>query len=213
MPSSVLFRAVQSTTVQAIPVLMPSPTLMYAEQFETVLPLPVLMPLAVLLNAEQFDDARQWCRLGLSHYAGDPRFTECELTLLGWTGSSPEDVSTAWRHVSRIELGDSLNRLAPTWGYRRLMAAAVIARQGMSDSARQVLRTVQTRMPAGSSVNDTALPEAYVRLLLNDREGALSLLARSLKSTPQARAQLAQLPWFGALHGDPRFDQLVRPTR
>jgi serine/threonine-protein kinase len=164
---------------------------------------------AASLRAERFDDARKWCRMGLDRNPGDPRFTECELTLLGATGRSPTDISNGWRWVERIEREDSVGMLEQTWGYRRLMVAAILARSGMRDSARRVLTRVQATPP--DQRGRTELFEAYVLLLLNDRENALARLAERLRATPENRTQVATLPYFRSLHGDPRFEALVRP--
>jgi hypothetical protein len=56
-----------------------------------------------------------------------------------------------------------------------------------------------------------ASEEAYVRLLLGERDGALSLLDRYLKLKPQARGIIAESPWFRPLRTDPDFMALVTP--
>jgi tetratricopeptide (TPR) repeat protein len=163
------------------------------------------------LHAGEIDDARQWCRMGLTHYAGDPRFTECELTLLGWTAASRSDVANAWRVLDDVERRDTLHLLAPTWGYRRLMVAAILARAGMTDSARHVFDAVRAAAPTDPQKRSTLSTEAYVQLLLGDRAAAIASLTEYLRATPMARAQIAQDPWFQALRGDPRFVALVQP--
>jgi hypothetical protein len=151
--------------------------------------------------------------MGLTLYPGDARFTECELTLLGWTGRSPNDVTAAWRLVNQIEQRDTLRMLSVTWPYRRLMVAAILARAGMSDSARGLLRQVQTQPSADPVRRTSAIQEAYVLLLLKDREAALTRLADYVRVAPQTRAQLAQDPGLRVLRGDPRFEALVGPAR
>jgi tetratricopeptide (TPR) repeat protein len=173
----------------------------------------VSVALTASLLAEQYDDARKWCSFGLAHYAGDPRFAECELTILGWTGRSRNDVAAAWRLVGEIARRDTLHLLAATWAYERLLVAAVIARSGMADSARHVLDFVQAQARTDPTKRTAPLGEAYVRLLLGDRDGALARLGDYLRATPNARAQVATHPWFRPLRGDPRFDALVRPAR
>ncbi len=165
------------------------------------------------LHAGEFEDARQWCRTGLAHYAGDPRFTECELTLLGWTAASRGQATDAWRVLDDIERRDTLHMLAPTWGYRRLMVAAVLARAGMTDSARHILDAVRAAAPADPRKRSTLSTEAYVQLLLGDRDAAIANLTEYLRATPMARAQVARNPWFQTLRGDPRFVALVQPPR
>ncbi len=169
----------------------------------------VSVALFAALYAEQFDDARAWCRHGLTHYAGDPRFTECELTLLGWTGSSRADAATAWNTLTAIEQRDSVGMLAQAWGYRRLMVASVLARAGLRDSARKVLALVQARPSPDPARRSTAIHEASVMLLLDDREAALRRLSEYVEAAPHMRAFVAAYPWFRSLSGDPRFAALV----
>jgi TolB-like protein len=161
------------------------------------------------LHAGEFADAQHWCRIGLAHYSGDPRFAECQLTILGWTAGSPEDAAKAWRLIEDIERRDTLRILVPTWGYRRLMVAAILARGGVADSARHILAVVRA---IASSKRSTLSTEAYVQLLLGDRDGALASLSAYLRATPFARAQIANNPWFQALHSDPRFIALAQGT-
>ena len=162
------------------------------------------------LRAERFDEARKWCRLGLDRSPGDPRFTECELTLLGATGATGRDAGTAWRLLTRIEREDTLQMLGRTWGYRRLMVAAILARGGNADSARRVLVRVQNTPEEQRGL--TSLFEAYVLVLLNDRDAAIARLSDRLRTAPEYRTQVATLPYFRPLHGDPRFEALVRPV-
>jgi eukaryotic-like serine/threonine-protein kinase len=164
------------------------------------------------LYATQFADARKWCRLGLDHYPGDPRFTECELTLLGWTGRSQREAAAAWQLLDGIERRDSLHILAATWGYRRLMVATLLARAGMGDSARHLLARVAATRPEGAERRDLLLADANIRLLLGDRDGAVTGVADYLRAAPRARAQVAKHPWFLPLRNDPRYAALIRGT-
>ncbi len=163
------------------------------------------------LRANEFDDARRWCRFGLSHYGGDPRFSECDLTVLGWTGKTAADVDAAWRALARIEQQDANHILAATWGYRRMMISALLARAQLPDSARAVLVSVKAQASKDPSLARRTLPEAYVRLLLHDVSGAIETIAARLEVSPQSRVEVASLPWFAPLHGDPRFEALVKP--
>ena len=165
------------------------------------------------LYGGRFDDARSWCGRGLNQYPGDPRFAECRLTLLGWTGHGAPDVAAAWRALAAIELHDSSRTLGASWVYRRFMVGAVIARSGLRDSALRVIVGIHAAQRADSSVSKGRLEEAYVRLLLGDRPAALALLTEHLRLAPAARAHVARDPWYRVLHGDPRFDLLVRPSQ
>jgi hypothetical protein len=158
------------------------------------------------LYASRFDAARQWCDLGRSRFADDPRFTGCDLYLLGASGKTRADASAAWRILRGIEGGDSTGFHDGTWSFRRMMVAAVLARARMPDSARAVLaRTARDRGDKPAADGE----EAYVRLLVGDRDGALRLLAKLLADRPDYRAWVAALPWYEALRDDARFKALV----
>jgi serine/threonine-protein kinase len=160
------------------------------------------------LNASEFGDAEHWCRVGLARYPGDPRFTECQLTLLGWTAGTRDDATKAWRLIEDIERRDTLHILAQTWGYRRLMAAAILARAGLADSARHLLTAVRAASPRRT----TPSSEAYVQLLVGDRDGALASLSAAVAATPVLRPQIANTAMFQTLHNDPRFIALTQGT-
>jgi serine/threonine-protein kinase len=172
----------------------------------------VSMAFFTSLHAERFDDARHWCRVGRDHYPNDPRFTECELTLLGWTGRFPINVTQAWKQIRGIEARDTVGLLGATWEYRRLMVAALLARLGLMDSARAVLHVVETRPSTDQRTRSSAVSEAYVDVLLGDRARALDRLEALLRIAPQLRPYVAKHPWFRTLRDDQRFRALVRPT-
>ncbi|MHB1312474.1 MAG: protein kinase domain-containing protein [Gemmatimonadaceae bacterium] len=160
------------------------------------------------LFAEAFDGARQWCRMGLERYPGDPRFMECELRLLGSMGRTARDADSAWRLVGAIERRDSLHMLDATWGFRRLMVAAVLARGAQPDSARRVLDLVERRQSA-SAQEASELAACYVLTLVGDKAQAAKRLAALMHATPTSRLSLTRLPWFRSLRGEKIFDSLA----
>jgi len=154
----------------------------------------------------KFDEARRWCRHGTSRFAGDPRFGECELNVLVASGRTASDAAAAWRMIRDIERSDSLRVYDGTWSYRRTMVAGILARAGLRDSARAVLgRIHRERLDRPSA--DTE--EAHVRILLDERDTAIGLLTKVLGESPNERTWIGRLPWFEALHSDPRFRDLV----
>ena len=164
------------------------------------------------LYARQFDDARRWCRIAKDHYADDPRFAECELTILGWTGRTSDDLAAAARLAASIERGDTAGYLVDTRAYRRLMVAAVAARAGARDSALRVLAAL--RAQRGDTIRqNTAMGESYVWLLLSNRDSAVAILDRFLKDTPEMRRGISRHPWFEPLHTDARFAALVSAAK
>lgn len=169
--------------------------------------------LAVAMNAslyaEQFGEASRWCAMGQAHYRDDPRFAECKVSLLGWTGRGRRDVDAGWRVLHEIEARDSTGVLRPSWAQRRLLIAAILARSGMRDSARALLRLVEQREGVEAAGRSALPAEAYVLVLLNDRLGAVARLEAFLRRVPGARRQTARHPWFRPLADDPRFLTLV----
>ena len=161
------------------------------------------------LERASFDTAGAWCREGLRRFPGDRRFAQCELTLLGWSGNRPPDVTRGWHLLAAIEKADTAGQFSGTAAFRRYMVAAILARVGLKDSALRVIGQASAVAAQKSGTQDAPYYEAYVRELLGQREDALLLLAQYLRETPQSRAYVARNRWFRSLRGDPRFERLV----
>jgi TolB-like protein/tRNA A-37 threonylcarbamoyl transferase component Bud32 len=158
------------------------------------------------LFAGRFTEADRLCRGAQRRYPDDPRFTQCDLNVLGWAGQTRRDANSAWSAVGRIERTDSTGTSQYTWSFRRMMVAAVIARAGMRDSARAVVRRTGTERGSRPSA---ALAEAYVRVLLGENDEALRLISLHLAESPSDRAVIANHPWFQKLHENNRFATLI----
>jgi DNA-binding SARP family transcriptional activator/TolB-like protein/tRNA A-37 threonylcarbamoyl transferase component Bud32 len=157
----------------------------------------------------RFDEARTWCRTGLGRFPSNANFAQCELTLMGWSSRGRREAELAWQQLSAIERRDSAAVLSPMWGYRRMLVASVLARSGLADSARAVMRRVHREAPDHPGSSDVTDIEAYVRLQLGERDAALRLLENYLEAIPSARPYVARSPWYRDLHTDPRFRALV----
>jgi len=152
--------------------------------------------------------ARRWCRVGRSQFPDEYYLWECDLALLGWLSSDTADVSRAWKLVNWIETRDTANLMAMGWGVRRMLVAAILARGGMADSARQVIN--MTRAQAAPAVLQTLdLYDAYVQTELGDHQGAIRALRAHLQAFPQLRDYVAHARWFVPLHADTTFKKLV----
>jgi serine/threonine-protein kinase len=184
-------------------------TAIETDAFLTEMPsaLNILFPSAVI--QEQFADAGHWCDLATKRYPNDMRFFECRLMLLGSSGRGPDDVASAWRAVRDVERRDSVGALAGNWANRRFLVAAVLARSGLRDSARAVLRRTHAEEVAHPASMDRPQTEAYVLTLLGDWDGAIRLIRRYVETGPVARRYAAVTPWFRPLRTDPRFQQLT----
>jgi TolB-like protein/Flp pilus assembly protein TadD len=158
--------------------------------------------LASMLLAGEYEDARRWCKMAQNRYPGDPRFAQCELNILGWSGHTASEASTAWSLLSRIEQQDTTGVTRTSWHFRRMMIAAILARAGLGDSARAVVR--RARAERGDRVA-APYPEAYVATLLGDHDAAILLLTQALAASPNDRSVIANHPWYDDLRGDPKF--------
>lgn len=154
------------------------------------------------LELEELEEARSLTRKGLEQFPREPAFLSQRLLYLASTGDTPEEAEEAWRTVREFE---SLTR-TEKWQNGHLRVAAVLARAGMADSARAVLRGVEMAPPP------TPLSwyyAAYVHLQLGEEERALHLLSRYVEALPSRRAYLAHDWWWRPLREDPRFRAIV----
>jgi hypothetical protein len=76
-----------------------------------------------------------------------------------------------------------------------MIAAMTAARAGLKDSARAIIAKVHADSAAHPGT-EVRMEEAYVFLLLGQREEALALLREELKSDPDSRGQIVRSPWF-----------------
>jgi serine/threonine-protein kinase len=158
----------------------------------------------------QFIDAVHWCEEGQRRFPADFRFVKCGLFLMTSKAKEP-DVALAWK------LADSAAKLSPA--SRRdfeklegqMLVAIVLARAKQIDSARHVAQRARAG-PDVDQTRDLKLDEAYMHLLVGDRDEALRSLKAYLAANPDRRAGMADDPgwWFRELEDDARFQQLVR---
>jgi hypothetical protein len=157
------------------------------------------------LGLQRFDDAEQWCSTARSRYPEDPRFVQCHLMVLGNRGRSASDVKAAWDEVRRID-ADTTKIFASSWASRQSYVAAILARAGMADSARAVMARTQRELNGRPRA---FVVEAYVDVLLGDRESAIGVLSEMVQADARSRIGLARNPWFKSLEGDQRFRALT----
>jgi serine/threonine-protein kinase len=162
------------------------------------------------LNAGRFDDARRWCNEAQKHYPDDLRFFECQLVILGWSGTSRADVATAWEKLRDAERRDSARLLTSNARFRRMMVAAVLARAGLRDSARSV---VSQAPAAADQIRAAGTADAYVHVLLGEKREAITVLDRLVSESPQVRPVVRRSPWFRDIHTEPEFRRLVEGSR
>ena len=84
--------------------------------------------------------------------------------------------------------------------YRRVVAATISARSGHPELARaELARAIQATKGDTSLRLDLAYDEAYLRLVLGERDRARLLLQSLIKARPILRGQLARDPLFRGL--------------
>jgi TolB-like protein len=163
-----------------------------------------------LYNLEQFTESRRWCNEGHRRFAEDHRFVVCQLMLMT-TNSEPADPERAWALLARLD------SLAPPyqaeWERIRgeLLVGGVLARAGLQDSARAVLR--RARQKTSPSIDPDRFMyslEAHMRTLLGDDDEAIDLLTQLAAVQPHADFESEW--WWRSLRGHPRFQELLTLT-
>jgi DNA-binding SARP family transcriptional activator/TolB-like protein/tetratricopeptide (TPR) repeat protein len=150
--------------------------------------------------------ARQGCREGQERFPGQPPFLSCALLIGGWSSFEPVPPDSAWR-IARQLVDLMPGRLAaPQQRIAETLVAANLARAGLADSARAVLR----RAEAGDDRDAPLLANAAaVHLLLGDRETALARLDSLVAADPVLAYQTLRGRRFDPLRDDPRFIRLA----
>ena len=149
-----------------------------------------------------FDDADHWCREGQSRFPDDPNFLECRITVLGWTGRTKADLAAAERELQRL---DTISMLDAGKSYRQMQVVAILARAGLTDSARSWMHAIRRHDPD----DGLGLPAASVYLILGQPDSALAALTKLLRVHPNWREYIGNHYWFRALQRDPRFVALT----
>jgi TolB-like protein len=165
-------------------------------------------------DLEQFADAAHWCEEGQHRFPTNPRFVKCQLWLMTADAAEP-NARAAWRLV------DELHKVTPEkqWPYDRLEAeiwmAAVLARAGLADSARDLLARSTDDDPKVDPERELLSVAAFAYTLLGDRDQAIRLLEEQIAANPQHRVGLMRMShwWWRELRDDPRFKALVGAPR
>ena len=156
-----------------------------------------------------FPEAKRWCSIGHARFPTDPRFVECQLNQMVAT-TTKADPDLGWR------LADSIVKLNPESSRQyaeasaRLGVAAVLARAGLSDSAKHVLMSVHVSA-ASDPTRDLEYDRAFAWTLLGDKNAAIKALAIYLAANPHFAAGFnSDNDWrWRSIADDPRFERLV----
>ena len=165
----------------------------------------LLTQITANLNLDRYSDARQVCARGARWYPLELAFMNCQYIILGWSASDLRSARRAWDLGSKAEEQASPSQRRDVYRTKLLMTAAILARGGHRDSARSLLRTFEGTRQGPVDLDGFAADEAYVRLLAGQEDEALVLLETFLHNNWSQRGYLVRTPWFGSLHGNPRF--------
>jgi TolB-like protein/tetratricopeptide (TPR) repeat protein len=159
-------------------------------------------------------EAERYCQEGMRRFPDYFRFHECQLRLAALPGAQPE-FPKLW------EILDQFSAASPPAMqdiHRRsgmVYLAAALARTGMQDSARSVVRRARPTADI-DPLRELAHLETMVWVAIGDEQEAVRQLQLYLTANPQALgglrrdAERAELPWYlQPLLDEPAFRQLV----
>lgn len=146
--------------------------------------------------------AGEWCKRGRLSFPGYWRFVECELTLLRENVDEKPNDQHAWALVRELERLYSVDQAKVDGNhysliYWRVVAAAISARAGKRDIAWAEIARAKRATEGDSLLRlDLMYDEAYLRLVLGQRDRAEELLRELVRVRPGSRAILARDPLF-----------------
>ncbi|HVH08851.1 MAG TPA: hypothetical protein VM736_03565, partial [Gemmatimonadales bacterium] len=143
-------------------------------------------------------------------FAKDYRFAECRLYMTT-TDLDTADAGEAWRALARIDSTTPLPRRLAEHHKAQMLVGAVLARAGLTDSARHVLVAARGGREV-DPVQELPAIEAFARTLLGEPGEAIDLLKRYVAANPGHSFQHGGDVhwWWRDLRKDPRFAQLER---
>jgi eukaryotic-like serine/threonine-protein kinase len=166
-------------------------------------------------DSELFPDAAKWCAEGHRRFPRDAFFVECRLWMLTTKAESP-DPAEAWRLVDSIRALTPASDSARASRHARIVAAAVLARANLADSARRVLERSRGT-PEIDPHRELQGDEAIARIFLQDYDEVVRLVESYLAANPDHRKGFAtktSLWWKDPkLQAHPRFKALIAGAR
>ena len=167
------------------------------------------------LDLEQFSEARRWCAEGGSRFPRDFRFVQCQLWLMV-TPAIPAEAGRAWRLLATLDSVVPAPQRGFAMAQGHLLVAGALARAGLVDSARSVLR--RTRQQVTHEIDpeqDLLSQEAYIRGLTGDADIAIELLKQYVAANPghEFLQQAGTVWWWRALRANPRWREIGHAGR
>ena len=164
-------------------------------------------------DLESLPDAERWCDELNRRFAGSMNAARCRLFMLTTRAREP-DVARAWALVDTVTAASAPARREFQRLNAQMLAAMVIARAGLRDSA----KAVGARSLGDINIDparDLAQFGAFLALQVGDTAGAFTHLTTFLAASPKNRKALAIDPswWFKGLAAKPEWQRLVGSGR
>ncbi|MFN2603943.1 MAG: protein kinase [Gemmatimonadaceae bacterium] len=168
---------------------------------------------------DSLDASWRWCLQGRRDFPHDPRFIECQLTLLAADLRRPPDPKRAWALVKE---GDRLDPPSEARQrgraflpfYRVMLAAEVTARAGDRDGALAVAARTRAAVSGDSELTlDVMYQDAYIDLLLGDRQAAIKKLTVYHAARPSLSHLTLQHARWKPLLNDTGFVNMLRRAK
>ena len=160
-------------------------------------------------DLELFAPATDWCNKGHKRFPNNPQFVQCQLMLLSTNAADP-DVGRAWQLAAEgVQLTPERARPYAQL-YHQIFVAAVLVRAGLADSARHVLDRSRGTVDVDPG-KELLGYQAFVRVMLGDKDQALRLLDEYFTANPTHREGFRKIVhwWWRPIQDDPRFKTLI----
>lgn len=157
-------------------------------------------------DLEDQPEANYWCDELGRRFPDHARFVECLLWRMTMHDAET-DVGRAWKLADALVLLSPPQEVELSRRWAGMAVAAVIAREGMADSA----RAVAFRSRGDASVDptrDLMYVEIFVRTLLGDNDEAIDLLTEFVAATGADSSDI-DFWWFSGLREEPRYQTLL----
>jgi class 3 adenylate cyclase/TolB-like protein len=157
-------------------------------------------------DLEDQPEAEHWCDELGRRFPDDPDYADCLLWKMTMHDAET-DVDRAWELADALELLSPPQEVEFSRRWAGMAVAAVLALEGMADSA----RAVAYRSRGDASIDptrDLTYVEAFVRTLLGDNQEAIDLLADFMAAVG-GRPSDIDYWWFSGLREEPRYQALL----
>lgn len=140
--------------------------------------------------------AHRWCDEINGRFRGSWTGAYCRLGLLAWPGAASDPSSTTQPWTIATDGGVNAAQLREMGPRLSMLVAAVMARVGLRDSAKAIIR----RSRSSAAGDPEILPlEASARIVLGEPDSAIACLARYVRAKPLHRAAVVCSRRFAGL--------------